>query len=296
MLNLSFVRSFVGLVETGSFQKAALRLNIAQPTLSQHLRKLEEQLGVQLIERSHAGSRPTPQGERFLAHARQLLSSAARAAQSVQEDSLTIGCSGNIASYYMTTAFKAYLDETGWSGSWNIQSAPNPQIAEMLLAKSLDLAAMEWPLSHPEVVTHPWCSAEMTVILPPDHTYAKRHAISVEELLGLQLIGGEPGSGTGTLLKDTLGAQADRLHISANVGSTEAVKSAVAAGMGASIVLAEAVTADVATGRLVRVSLADTAMRKTFYLAHHRTTKSFETPAKIAAFLTSPTGPKPPNS
>ncbi|MEO0938826.1 MAG: LysR family transcriptional regulator [Pseudomonadota bacterium] len=288
MLNLSFVRSFVGLVETGSFQKAAQRLNIAQPTLSQHLRKLEDQLGVQLIERSHAGSRPTPQGERFLGHARQLLSNAVRAAQSVQDEHLTIGCSGNIASYFMTTAFKAFLDESHWSGTWNIQSAPNPQIADMLLAQSIDLAAMEWPLSHPDVVTHFWRTADMTVILPPDHAYAGRDEISVEEFLSLEVIGGEPGSGTGTLLRETLGAGADRLKVRANVGSTEAVKRAVAAGIGASIVLTEAVRADVAGGRLARIRLADTTMNKTFYLAHHKSTKDFEIAAKVAAFLAPP--------
>ncbi|MEL7253277.1 MAG: LysR family transcriptional regulator [Pseudomonadota bacterium] len=290
MLNLSFVRSFVGLVETGSFQKAAQRLNIAQPTLSQHLRKLEDQLGVQLIERNHAGSRPTPQGERFLRHARQLLSNAVRAAQSVQDEHLTIGCSGNIASYYMTTAFKAFLDDANWSGTWTIQSAPNPQIADMLLAQSIDLAAMEWPLSHPDVVTHVWRTADMTVILPQDHAYAGRDEISVEEFLGLEVIGGEPGSGTGTLLRETLGASADRLKVRANVGSTEAVKRAVAAGMGASIVLTEAVHADIASGRLASTRLAGTAMNKTFYLAHHKSTKDFEIAAKIAAFLAPPKG------
>ena len=145
MLNLSLVRSFVGLVEAGSFHGAATRLKIAQPTISQHLQKLEEDLGVPLIERSHAGSRPTRHGERFLPHARHLLKSAARAETIARDDSLIVGCSGNIASYYMAKAFKGFLDAEDWRGRWEITSAPNPRIAEMLLSREIDIAAMEWP-------------------------------------------------------------------------------------------------------------------------------------------------------
>lgn len=287
MLNLGLVRSFVGLVEAGSFQQAAARLDIAQPTLSQHLRKLEDQLGVPLIERSHAGSRPTRHGERFLPHARHLLASAAHAEEAARADQLRIGCSGNITSYFMADAMKQFLDQTGWSGRWNITSAPNPQIADMLLSHELDLAAMEWPVSHPDVVTHTWRNVEMCIILPPDHAFADRKTVSVEELLSLQMIGGETGSGTGTLLQEILGEQADQIQIKANVGSTEAVKRAVASGMGASIVLSEAVSDEIENGRLASVHLAGITMRKTLYLAHMRTIGKDDPAETIVRFFSS---------
>lgn len=286
MLNLSLVRSFVGLVEAGSFHGAATRLKIAQPTISQHLQKLEEDLGVPLIERSHAGNRPTRHGERFLPHARHLLKSAARAETIARDDSLIVGCSGNIASYYMAKAFKGFLDAEEWRGRWEITSAPNPRIAEMLLSREIDIAAMEWPLSHPDVAAERWRSAEMIVILPTDHPWAGRREITVEEFLTLEMIGGESGSGTGTLLRDVLGDRASELRTRANVGSTEAVKQAVMSGLGASIILAEAVTHEIDTGALIGISIKGIAMKKTFFTARLKTISDDEIATKLSRFLT----------
>ena len=120
---------------------------------------------------------------------------------------------------------------------WEVVSAPNPKIAEMLLTGEVDLAAMEWPLSHAAVSAKAWAREEMVIILPPDHAFATRSEITFEELKTLRILGGERGTGTGTLLNDALGPQAAELNTVGNLGSTEAVKRAVAAGLGASIVL-----------------------------------------------------------
>ena len=60
MLNLAWAKTFLALVETKSFQAAADQLQLAQPTVSQQIRKLEEQLGVVLVRRSRSGCEPTP--------------------------------------------------------------------------------------------------------------------------------------------------------------------------------------------------------------------------------------------
>ncbi len=267
MLNLALLRSFVSLAETGSFQDAAARLSIAQPTLSQHIKKLEQDLGVVLIERSHAGSRSTRHGERLLPYARSLLRTAERAAAVARQNALVIGCSGNIAGYYISRAIKRFLEVDGWTGGWEVRTAPNPQVAEMLARREIDVAAMEWPIEDPAIAVTPWRRAAMTVILPPDHAWAGRDAITPDEFLTLAVIGGEGGSGTGTVLRSLFGARASHLQVVANVGSTEAVKSAVKAGLGVSIVLADAVGDDVAAGRLAAVPIAGAALEKTFYIA-----------------------------
>ena len=71
MIDLEQVRTYVAIVEAGSFQSAAARLGIAQPTASQHMRKLEETLGHRLIERTRAQAVPTAEGARFLPFARE---------------------------------------------------------------------------------------------------------------------------------------------------------------------------------------------------------------------------------
>ncbi|MEO0751482.1 MAG: LysR substrate-binding domain-containing protein, partial [Pseudomonadota bacterium] len=142
------------------------------------------------------------------------------------------------------------------------------------------------PLSHPDVVTERWRSAEMIVILPTDHPWADRREITVDEFLTLDMIGGESGSGTGTLLRDMLGDRAGELQTRANVGSTEAVKQAVMSGLGASIILAEAVTHEINTGSLVGICIEGMAMKKTFFTARLKTVSDDEIATKLSRFLT----------
>src|SRR5262245_51206599 len=101
MLSLSQVQVFVAIVDAGSFQEAAKQLGLAQPTVSQQLRRLEDALGAALVTRSHARSEPTAAGRRLLPHARGLLRAAARAADAVMPRSLAIGASGNVGTYLL---------------------------------------------------------------------------------------------------------------------------------------------------------------------------------------------------
>ncbi|MCR9112846.1 MAG: LysR family transcriptional regulator [Rhodobacteraceae bacterium] len=266
-MNLTLLQSFVALAEAGSFQAAAERIGIAQPTLSQHLKKLETDLGAELVHRNHAGSRLTPAGARLLPHAQQVLASAIRARQAALSDTLKIGCSGNIASYFMPQNLAAFLATQDTTMLWEVVSAPNPKIAEMLLTGEVDLVAMEWPLSHSAVSVEPWTHEEMVIILPPDHEFASRQEITFDELKQVRILGGERGTGTGTLLNDALGPRAEELNTVGNLGSTEAVKRAVAAGLGASVVLARAVRSEIASGDVAICRLKGKPLTKTFYLA-----------------------------
>ena len=69
MLNPVWLKSLVAIVQTGSFQSAARALGLAQPTVSQHLQKLEEQVGVTLVQRSRSGCQPTTRALAFMPHA-----------------------------------------------------------------------------------------------------------------------------------------------------------------------------------------------------------------------------------
>lgn len=286
MLNLTFVRSFVALAETGSFRAAAEQLDIAQPTISQHLRKLEASLGVQLVERSHVHSRPTRQGRLALPVARSLLATADRMRGVLAQDTLVIGASGNIAAYFLPRALGRFEAAEGPLPVWRIVSAPNPEIVDRLSAGEIDVAATEWPPDLSGISTAPWRTEEMVVILPPDHPLAGHDVISVEAFARLPLIGGESGSGTATLLSEALGDTADQLRIAATAGSTEAVKAAVREGLGASIVLRGAVEAEIAAGQLAAATLHGVRLSKTFYVSHASSLPETAWPVRLAGALT----------
>jgi DNA-binding transcriptional LysR family regulator len=265
MLNLGTVRAFVAVVETASFRKAAERLGTAQPTVSQQVRKLEEELGSVLVQRGHKACRPTRAGETFLPHARALIRAARRAAQIVQERPVRIGASGNVGTYMLPAAVRAFTDRTGVSDAVDIALAPNPETALRLENGEIDVAVMEWWDGRPGFVASMWRREPMRVIVPPDHPWAAVSAVPREWLLQAPLIGGEPGTGTGRLLSGLLGDQARRIDMRYRLESTEAVKMAVRHGLGVSLVLASAVASESQAGHLVALPFDQTDLAKDIY-------------------------------
>ncbi len=285
MLNLSFVKTFVTLIEAGSFIEAARRLGLAQPTISQQVRKLEESMGAVLVRRDNTGCVPTPQGRTLLPYARSLLAAADRFKAAVSGDRIRIGCSGNIATYYISAALKDFVDSEAEPIHWEIRTATNPEIARELREGSIDLAALEWPDDAAGIDLESWRREPLVVIVAPDHALADKKALSIDQMLALNHIGGESGSGTGTVLREALGPKADTLRVTHSLQSTEAVKNAVRAGLGSSIVLEAAVADEVAAGHLVALPIDGLVLEKAFCLAVSAGLPEDALPKRMMKFL-----------
>ena len=102
----------------------------------------------------------------------------------------------------------------------------------------------------------------------PQFCWAGLPALPAEHLRGAPMIGGESGTGTGRILRGALGAVGRELRVVCELGSTEAVKQAVKAGRGVSIVFANAVVDEVKAGSLVALHLEGLDLAKDLYVAH----------------------------
>lgn len=115
MLNLRAVEWFVTVVDAGGFTRAARRLGVAQPAVSATIKKLEVELGVRLLVRSARGIALTAEGERFLEHARAILTheSAARrelsALRTLEQGQLTLGAPPMVAGYLLPRMLERFL-------------------------------------------------------------------------------------------------------------------------------------------------------------------------------------------
>jgi len=285
MINLSFVRTFVCLADTGGFSAAARTLGLSQPTVSQHLRKLEDALGAQLVDRGSSGCTLTVRGRSLLPYAKTLLQSAERFTQAAETQTLTIGCSGNIAAYFISPALKTFMDEVRPALRWSIHTDSNPALVDALRTGSIDVAAMEWPAEEDGIQTHAWRQEDLVVIAPPGHPLAGKRQIEFGDLVKLDLIGGESGSGTASALRQAFGVKANRLRIAHHLHSTEAVKSAVRAGLGCSVVLRRAVADDIAAGRLAELAIRDTKITKTFHLSAGSDIPASAPAARLIGFM-----------
>lgn len=260
MLNLRHVDAFVAVVETGGFHEASRRLGIAQPTVSQQVRKLEEELGAALVERSRARCVPTVKGALFLPQARRLLFIARRARDRLSGRRVAIGASSNIGTYLLQPHLRRLRE--CWPGmEVELRIGSNPETVERLETGEVDLAFMEWWDGRPGFEALPWRRERLLVVVAPDHPWAGRDEVAPEELCRHPLLGGERGTGTGTMLRRALGEVASTLRAEGGFGSTEAVKRAVRAGLGISIVLEGAVVDEIGSGSLrgLRIAGADLA-------------------------------------
>lgn len=285
MLDLVQVQSFVAVIETGSFRHAARRLSRAQPTISQHVRKLEEELGVALVRRSHARCLPTAKGETFLPHARRLLRAAEEARSALDRSRFVVGAASNIGIYLLPPLVRAFRDRFGVNPPLELAIASNPVVARRLREGEVDVAVLEWWGGPAGFDVQVWRSEPMVVIVPPDHPWVGHPAVTVEDLCEVAMIGGEPGTGTGRLLREALGADAAQLTVVSELGSTEAVKHAVAAGLGVSLVLAGAVIEEVAAGSLCAIALEGVELRKPLFVALDESTPSSAPPAQFRDLL-----------
>ena len=268
MLNLVLVKSFLTLTQTGSFQQAAQRLLISQPTVSQHIKKLEEQLGVELIVRGRSGCEPTLAARAFLPYAQSLLRLNDRALAATRSGGLRIGAASNLGIYLLQPYLRSFLDRQG-PQDLDLVIDRNPVIAEQLETGELDMAVMEWWDGRPGFDATRWRSEELVLITPPAHPWAGRDCIGRDELRGAMLLGGESGSGTGRLLAAYFGA-GPLPRVERQLGSTEAVKQAVKAGLGISLVLAAAVAQEVAAGSLAAVPVEGSLCKDLFVIWRRR--------------------------
>lgn len=277
MLSMSQLESFLAVVDAGSFQLAAERLNCSQPSISQQLRRLEEGLGVRLVARNRLRSTLTRDGAAFLPHARSLLSSAARAHERLKGRALVVAASSNIGVYLAPRLVKSFADHAG-DPPMRLKIGTNRACIDSTLSGEADVALTELHEEHAGHEWHPWRREKLVVIVAPDHPLAAKQRVTKGQLLSHAMIGGEPGTGTGRILRDFFGAEFVKLRIGMELGSTAAVKEAVKANLGISIVLAYSVAEDIAFGSLVALEFDEADIFKSLYAMH-----SQELPSSSAA-------------
>ncbi|AEG94129.1 LysR family transcriptional regulator [Ramlibacter tataouinensis] len=267
MLNIEQINTFVAVVDANSFLGAAERLGLAPPTVSQHIRKLEEALGKQLLQRSRSECKLTVEGERFLPHARALLALESRARGALSTQTLNIAASSNIGAYHLPGLLKRFADlfSPEERPAVEVSVGRNSEVQEQVRTGMAQIGLVEWVQPRPGLSSFKWGSEKMVVIVPPGHPWERKREVSPEQLFRTPMVAGEPGTGTATLLRDLFGSLVGDLATTMSLGSTEAVKRAVMAGLGVSLVMESAVRLETEQGWLVALPLGGAKVEKTLH-------------------------------
>ena len=243
-MELRHLRYFVAVAEELHFTRAALRLNIAQPPLSQQIRALEDELGVQLFLRTRRSVALTDAGHALLVRAREMLAAAQSLPGELQRVArgevglLRIGFSSTLPLTKVLRDVVADHRRTHPDVALNLREMHSQQQFGGLLRGELDVGLVRYNESAPEGIRLVVLRRDpLRLVVPARHRFARRKSVAIAECRDEAFIGfpGDAGTGTGPLLK-RLCAQAGfepRIAQEAREATTQI--GLVAAGLGIAV-------------------------------------------------------------
>src|SRR4029453_12782061 len=187
LMDLRRLEIFVRVAEFGSFSRAAEALFLTQPTVSEPVRALEDELGVQLLDRLGRGAAPTPAGQLLLGYARRLLTLASEAHQAIDQfqgrlsGELMVGGSSIPGEYVLPAligAFRAKHPEIAVS----LQIGDSRIVQEWVEAGRVEIGVVGVRPTARALESRQIMADELVVVVAPDHPWAGRAAITVEDI------------------------------------------------------------------------------------------------------------------
>ncbi len=277
-MDIRALEVFCRIVELKSFSRAAEAVYLTQPTVSGHIKALEEFVGVKLLDRLGREVLPTKVGELLYGYAKQILALRNQAIQALEEykgslkGHLVIGGSNIPGEYVLPTllaTFKARYPEI----SITLKIADSREIARGVLEGMYELGAVGAKFDDGQLIYLKLLEDELVLALPPGHAWASKPVVALEELVEQPMILREVGSGSRKVFEDALHAarlDSSALMVVAELGSTEAIRQAVKSGAGASVISRRAIQDDLDRGTLRTVPLGGIKLTRDFYLVYHK--------------------------
>ena len=260
-----------------SFTKAAETLHMTQPAVTFQVRQLEEQFNTRLFDRTHNRISLTEAGQRVYECANKIFELYAEMDNAVRELTgdvsgvLIIGASSTIAEYMLPELLrdfkKQYPDVT-----IRLRVANTDGIVSMVENNAIDLGVVEAPVTNKNLVVEECRTDKLVLIVPPDHELASQDVVPVKQIADYPFICREEGSGTREVMLESMtraGISSTDLNLSMELGSLEAIKGAVEAGMGVSVLSSATIEKELQLGTLVAVKL-DPPVERPFSFVHQK--------------------------
>lgn len=277
-MDLRRLEIFAKVAELGSFSRAAQALSLTQPTVSEHVRALEDELGVQLLDRLGRGAAPTRVGQLLLGYAQRMLTLSREARQAIDQfqgrlsGELIVGGSTIPGEYVLPMLigqFKAKQADI----SIVLLIGDSRQVSEWVEDGRVELAIVGARPAQRTLEARELMSDELVVVVPAEHDWARRQTVSLADVQAEPMVVRERGSGSRAALEralDDAGTSLAAFRIVGEMGSTQAIKQAVRAGLGISLISKRAVEDECTAGLVVCLKIARVDVRRAFYLVTHR--------------------------
>ncbi|MFD2612908.1 selenium metabolism-associated LysR family transcriptional regulator [Paenibacillus gansuensis] len=290
-LNFHQLHIFYTVAEKGSFSAAAAALHMTQPAVTMQVQSLEEYFGTKLFHRSTKRIELSEAGRELIPYALNSINlmKDTEVAMSkfthMLQGRLQLGASLTFGEYILPRLLGPFGKEYP-NISIQMKVINTTQILEEILKHQLNFGLVEAAVQHPDIHIEPVLNDELKLIVPAGHPLTEQGIIKAEQMLEYPFVLREQGSGTRQVMHEALqqaGIDAGAMKIVMELGSTGAVKSAVEAGLGITILSQSSVKHELALGILRVVEIEDVQFMRKFYSIY---LKSTLLPISAVTFLT----------
>lgn len=275
-MDIHQLRVFLSVFKNRSFTKASEGLHLSQPTVSDHIRSLEDELDCILFDRLGRTIKPTKEAEVLFIHASEIVERIAHLREAVGNmkkevaGELVVGAS-TIPGTYILPGITASFRQKNQSVLFEIVVSDSRAIIDRVAEHELLIGIVGSKLETKQVHYEPFLDDELIAVASGAHETKK--SLGIREISGLPVVMREQGSGTRREFEKILekeGVNPHQLNIVGIFGSTDAIKQAVKEGMGISIISRRSVKDELKCGMLREIKIKDADMKRQFYIVTHR--------------------------
>ena len=269
--------SVLTVYETGSFTRAAERLSLSQPAVSQHVRQLENELHVHIFERVRGTLRVTREGEIIVKYARRMQAltnnmQEALASERTQVANLTVGITHTAESNFIAETLARYVSLRDGM-SIKMITATVSELFEALKNYELDMAIVEGSVSDPRFHSVMLDTDCLVLAVAPEHPLARRTMVTIEELKREKLILRLPNSGTRAQFNSSLEAHNLRLsdfNVVLEIDNIATIKDLIRRGFGVSVLARSACMDELGKKKIVALPIENLTMMREINLVYSR--------------------------
>ena len=273
-MNMNQLKIFYTVAKKRSFTMAARELFLTQPAVTIQIQKMEADYETKLFDRVGKKIFLTGSGKILISYAEKILTLFAQAEEALidvkelKSGKLNIGASATVGSYYLPKIFEVFRKRYP-----NIEIQMNltnsHQVAEDIRAFTNDLGFVGELHNYERLVIIPFLEEELVLVVSPDHPFAHKKKVSLEDLGGHPFILRELGSATRELVEESVARKGVSLKVVMDLASNEAIKKAVEDGLGISIISKYVVKKEVDQGLLKMVPFAKEKIMRKFFIIYH---------------------------
>ncbi|MCI9405910.1 MAG: LysR family transcriptional regulator [Oscillospiraceae bacterium] len=266
------------LEKAGSFTKAAQQLHLTQPAISRHIRLLEEELGIKIFQQGTKKLLLTREGKVLLRYAHRLMAISQKAVQAIEDESrharhLVIGITQTASENMIPQVIAQYCNENPDTHITLITDTIN-NLYRYLELFEVDIAVTEGVPSEGSSCQSVLLDTDyLCLIVAPDHRFAGRNSVQLQELKSEKMILRPAGTGTRKLFENGLERHLESIrnfNVIIEIDNLAMIKDLVALGLGVSVVARSASIQDARKGRLAIVPIENVSLIREIRMVYHR--------------------------